>query len=256
MRTQYAGPRASVYGVDVRQLWVRPVRTAGLMLVIGATVSAATTVAVTAIRVRRSERRHQLPAMRQPGSADAIVVFGARVYPDRPSEDLAQRLNHAVMLWRTGVAPVIAVSGGVDGELDEVAVMGDYLLQAGVPASAIAPARPGGNTRETLQAVSQLQGRRYVAVSSPYHSYRIEAEARRQHLAVTTDCPARCAEAAHPRLLTVRRRSEVIGVLFYTLPDGLATQVRHRLGRLRHTLPHVLAGTYRSHVLEVRAAQS
>lgn len=142
------------------------------------------------------------------------------------------------MRWRGG--------GGGDG---------DYLLQAGVPASAIAPARPGGNTRETLQAVSQLPGRRYVAVSSPYHSYRIEAEARRQHLAVTTDCPARCAEAAHPRLLTARRQRGDRRVVLHP-SHGLATQVRHRLGRLRHTLPHVLAGTYRSHVLEVRAAQS
>ena len=160
------------------------------------------------------------------------------------------------MLYRAQVAPMIAVSGGMDGDLDEVEGMSDYLLSLGVPPEAIIPARPGGNTRETIHAISQLAGQHFVAVSSPFHSYRIEAEARRQHLEVTTDCPARTAESANPKLLAVRRHSEVVGVILYALPAPLAAVIRTRLGRLRYTLPHVLAGTYRSHVLEVRAARS
>ena len=235
---------------------MHPVVKVATVVVTGATLISATAVAVSAIRVRRSERRHLSPAVRQPGSADAILVFGARVNPDRPSDELAPRLDHAVMLWRAGVAPIIAVSGGIDGELDEVQVMSDHLVRAGVPSNSIVAARPGGNTRETLQTVARLPGARYAAVSSPFHSYRIESEARRQHLQVATDCPARTAEYAIPKLLAMRRRSEVIAVIIYALPAPLAAAIRTRLGRLRHTLPHVLAGTYRSHVLEVRAARS
>lgn len=237
-------------------MWVQHMGAVALVVMTSAMLTAATSVAVIANRVRRSEARHQRPATRQPGSADAIVVFGARVNPDGPCDELAERLDHAVTLWRTGVAPTIAVSGGMDGELDEVQVMTDYLVRNGVPSPAITPARPGGNTRQTLQAVSHLPGHRYVAVSSPFHAYRIETEARRQHLDVTTDCPARTAESANPKLLAVRRRSEVIGVIFYMLPAPLAALIHSRVGRLRHTLPHLLAGTYRSHVLEVRAARS
>lgn len=217
----------------------------GLAAIVGTVVTGM--VGVTAYRVRRSELRHGQPSLRVPGAADAIVVFGARVHPDRPSPELARRLDHAIELWRAGVAPVIAVSGGIDGDLDEVVVMSEYLVQQGVPVEAVVPARPGGNTRETLRAVAQLDGRRFVAVSSPYHSYRIEAEARRAHVAVVTDCPATTPEYRSQRLARVRRRSEVVGVLFYALPDPVAVVVRRRVGRLRHTVPDRLAGIHRTH---------
>jgi uncharacterized SAM-binding protein YcdF (DUF218 family) len=208
----------------------------------GVAAIAAGVVGVTAYRVQRSERSHRQASERRPDSADVIVVFGAQVLPDRPSRELASRLDHAVELWRARVAPIIAASGGIDGELDEVAIMMDYLAQAGVPDEAIMPARPGGNTRETLQTVATLDGRRFVAVSSPYHSYRIEAEARRQHLDVVADCPATTPECRHPRLAKIRRRSEVLGVLFYAVPDPAAVTIRRWVGRLRHTVPHRLAG--------------
>lgn len=227
----------------------------GALALTGAMVVAGAVVGVTAVRVRRSERRHLQPSERRPDSADAIVVFGAHAYPDRPSRELACRLDHGIELWRAGVAPVIAVSGGIDGDLDEVEVMADYLRRCGVPAAAVVPARPGGNTRQTLQAVAGLPGQRFVAVSSPYHSYRIEAESRRQQVEVITDCPAVTAEYSSERLVKVRRRSEVLGVLFYAIPDPVAVAIRRRVGRLRHTVPHRLAGTYRTHVRQVKPRQ-
>lgn len=214
-----------------------------MLSVSGATVVAVAIVGVTSLRVWRAERRHLRPSVRVPGSADALVVFGAQAYPEGPSRELACRLDHAVALWRAGVAPAIAVSGGIDAHSDEVVVMAEYLARSGVPDGAIIRARPGNNTRETLRTVAGLEGRRFVAVSSPYHSYRIEAEARRVGLDLVTDCPATTAEYRSARLARVRRATEVLGVIFYAIPDPVAVALRQRVGRLRHTLPHVLAGT-------------
>ena len=44
---------------------------------------------------------------------DAIVVLGAAQYNGRPSPVLRARLNHALRLYRDGLAPHIIVTGGV-----------------------------------------------------------------------------------------------------------------------------------------------
>src|ERR1700709_295269 len=44
--------------------------------------------------------------------ADAIAVFGAAEYSGRPSPVLHARLDHAVMLYRLQIAPVIVTLGG------------------------------------------------------------------------------------------------------------------------------------------------
>ncbi len=48
---------------------------------------------------------------RQP--VDAIVVLGAAQYNGRPSPVLRARLDHALGLYRDGVAPLVVVTGGV-----------------------------------------------------------------------------------------------------------------------------------------------
>jgi uncharacterized SAM-binding protein YcdF (DUF218 family) len=47
---------------------------------------------------------------RQP--ADAIVVMGAAQYDGRPSPVFAARIDHAIDLFRAGVAPQLVVTGG------------------------------------------------------------------------------------------------------------------------------------------------
>lgn len=44
--------------------------------------------------------------------ADAIVVLGAAQYNGVPSPVLRQRLDHALDLYREGVAPLVVVTGG------------------------------------------------------------------------------------------------------------------------------------------------
>src|SRR6185369_9765643 len=90
--------------------------------------------------------------------ADAIVVLGAAQYVGRPSPVLRARLDHAVELWRRGLAPRIIFTGGF-GEHDttsEAAVAERYAIDHGVPARAILIENRGRSTIESLRRVATL----------------------------------------------------------------------------------------------------
>jgi uncharacterized SAM-binding protein YcdF (DUF218 family) len=209
---------------------------------------------VVSSRVNRSERIHLADTLPASGSADAIVIFGATVTEAGPCHELRVRLDHALKLWRHGVAPLLIVTGGQVGDIDEVSAMAAYLAAHGAPPEAIIEARPGANTRRSLRALKPLPYRQYVAVSTPSHSYRIAAEARRQGLSVAVNCPATTPEMADPRMHAARVRSEVLAVMLYAMPDPVAVAVLAALGRWRHSLPHVAAGRLRlRHASQPRA---
>src|SRR5215467_5613044 len=67
--------------------------------------------------------------------ADAIVVFGAAEYDGRPSPIYKARLDHAVELYRSGLAPIVIATGGAgaDPRFSEGEVGRNYLLAQGVP---------------------------------------------------------------------------------------------------------------------------
>ncbi len=71
--------------------------------------------------------------------ADIIVVLGAAEYRGKPSPVLRARLDHALMLYKKGLAPRILTTGGAGG--DPVYTEGDvgrsYLVGQGVPSEAI-----------------------------------------------------------------------------------------------------------------------
>src|SRR5438477_12144041 len=71
--------------------------------------------------------------------ASAIVVLGAAQYVGRPSPVLRARIDHAIDLWRRGLAPRIIFTGG-SGNHDttsEAAVGQRYAIARGIPARAI-----------------------------------------------------------------------------------------------------------------------
>jgi uncharacterized SAM-binding protein YcdF (DUF218 family) len=177
-----------------------------------------------------------------PPAADALVVFGAAAAASGPSPELRSRLDHALRLWRIGAAPVVMVSGGVTGDIDEVEVMTRYLVGRGVPEDVVIPARPGDNTRASLQALARLGDRRYVAVSSPYHAFRIRSEARRQHVRVTVSTPPSTPETRHRATHRAALACELAAVLWYLLPAAWARRLDTGPGTLRHVLPRVLSG--------------
>ena len=117
--------------------------------------------------------------------ATAIVVLGAAQYVGRPSPVLRARLDHAIALWRAGLAPRMIVTGGRgDGDTtSEAAVSRRYALRRGVPDSAIVLENTGRTTRESLQGVVAIMNgqrrRDVILVSDPFHMLRLSILARR-----------------------------------------------------------------------------
>lgn len=119
-------------------------------------------------------------------ASDAIVVLGAAQYWGKPSPVLKARLDHAVGLWRRGMAPRVVLTGGVGvgDTTSEAAVSRKYVVGEGIPDSAILLETTGRTTRESLRSVAvMLQARTHrrtvILVSDPFHMLRLDILARR-----------------------------------------------------------------------------
>ncbi len=143
-------------------------------------------LSVTFVQVWMASRRDEARP------SDAIIVLGAAEYDGRPSPVLAARLDHAVDLYRDGIAPVIVVTGGrVPGDrFTEAGVSADYLHKHAVPDTAILRETTGRTSGESLEAAARVleEGdmRRVVFVSDPNHSARIKAIAHEVGLDAVT----------------------------------------------------------------------
>jgi uncharacterized SAM-binding protein YcdF (DUF218 family) len=117
--------------------------------------------------------------------SDAIVVLGAAQYWGKPSPVLRARLDHAVELWRRGMAPRIVLTGGVGvgDTTSEAAVSRKYVIGEGIPDSAILLETTGRTTRESLRSVAVMlqsrDSRSVILVSDPFHMLRLDILARR-----------------------------------------------------------------------------
>lgn len=178
---------------------------------------------VTWLRIRRAG--HRVPTELLP-EADAIVVFGAALYADGPSPTLRLRTLHAGELYRRGLAPRVVCSGAVGRTGSEPAAMAALLREQGVPESALVLDEDGVTTRATIASLGLLGAgtwRTILAVSSPFHVFRIVEEARRRGIAAHP-APAWRAPAADRasalRLLAFDARQharEVVGVWAYRM---------------------------------------
>jgi len=116
--------------------------------------------------------------------AHAIVVLGAAQYDGKPSPVLRARVDHAIELWRRGLAPVLFMTGG-RGHGDttsEAAVERRYAIANGVPPAAILMEQESRSTSESLRIVADMLGkdrRAVILVSDPFHMLRLAILARR-----------------------------------------------------------------------------
>jgi uncharacterized SAM-binding protein YcdF (DUF218 family) len=141
--------------------------------------------------------------------ADAIVVFGAKVELDgRASITLADRVATAAELYRSGLAPKVIMSGGVEPSgLDETVVMRDLAEDLGVPRSAIVLDPQGVTTSATVQNTTRMFSEegiaRVLAVSQYYHLTRIKLAYARDGVDVWT-VPSRATPIPQNQDLAVR----------------------------------------------------
>jgi uncharacterized SAM-binding protein YcdF (DUF218 family) len=118
---------------------------------------------------------------------DAIVVLGAAQYDGRPSAIYAARLEHAVDLYRDGVAPVIVFTGGNEpgDRFTEGGSGARWAVEHGIPQAATLKEETSRTTYENLAGAKKvLDSRlkrgdrpRIVVVSDPFHMFRAMKQA-------------------------------------------------------------------------------
>jgi vancomycin permeability regulator SanA len=185
---------------------------------LGAVVlSAVLVVAATVVRVWQVAREDNRP------HSDAIVVLGASQYNGRPSEVFASRLQHALDLYKAGVAPrVVTVGGNRKGDQYTEAGSGaQWLQQRGVPASALFPVEKGSDTLQSMQAASvvfkQHNWHSAVLVTDPWHELRSQKMAQDQGITAATS-PTHSGPAVRTRATELRYIArETAGYLYYRL---------------------------------------
>ena len=170
--------------------------TGGLLVLLVAWVASALAVVD---RGRRDEAR----------PADAIIVLGAAQYSGRPSPVLRARLDHAIKLWKQGLAPMLVLTGGTGAgdTTSEAAVGKRYAIRQGVPARAIHMETKGRTTMESLQGVADLgelgEHPSVILVSDPFHMLRLSILARRLGMTPLTS-PTRTSPISDNRSQVVR----------------------------------------------------
>lgn len=127
----------------------------------------------------------------QAAPADAIGVLGAAEYDGRPSPVFRARLDHALVLYHRGIAPLIITLGGPGGDqYTEGSVGREYLMSKGVPETAIIAETESRNTEESarrIAVIARANGlRRLVVVSDDTHMFRIHAICAAKGLDVLT----------------------------------------------------------------------
>lgn len=139
------------------------------------------------VRITRVSREDQA------APADAIAVFGAAQYVGHPSPVLHARLDHAISLYRKGLAPLIITLGGAADDRtghSEGGVGRDYLLAHGIPLAHIIAETESVDTEQQVMALAALAGdrhlRRVIAVSDGTHLFRIRELCRHEGLDVLT----------------------------------------------------------------------
>lgn len=164
---------------------VFPKRKVRLLWVILPLLVIASVLAFLAHAIVRDSRPRQLRP------ADVIIVFGAAEYAGRPSPVYRARLDHAYLLFRQGLAPVIITSGGAaaDPHYSEGGVGHDYLAHRGVPDMALIAETQASDTAESADRVAVImranQMKTCIAVSDAYHVFRIRKMLEREGLEVS-----------------------------------------------------------------------
>ena len=135
-------------------------------------------IALAAEVIHVAERIAHQSTVDEAQPADIIMVLGAAEYRGKPSPVLRARLDHALALYRKGMAPRILTTGGAGGDpvYTEGAVGRAYLVSRGVPSEAIVVDAEGGSTIYSTASASEIMRRMAlrscILVSDGYHIFR------------------------------------------------------------------------------------
>lgn len=163
---------------------------------------------------------------------DAIVVLGAAQYAGRPTQLLANRLDHARVLLQRGISQhIITVGGKQPGDVTTEAQAGvRYLRNRGVGRAALVPVPVGSDTWTSMQAVVRRCQQRgwssITIVSDPAHLARAAAMARRLGLTARVSGTVKGSGSKVTAAYVAR---ESVGLMWFWTQNWLPAGVRSRL---------------------------
>jgi len=108
-------------------------------------------------------------------NVDAIIILGAGVWNgDTPSPMLNDRLLQGIELYKLGAAPKLLMSGDHGRvDYDEVNVMKNFAIQAGIDSEDIFMDHAGFSTYESVYRAKEIFGvQKVIIVTQGYHLYR------------------------------------------------------------------------------------
>lgn len=106
--------------------------------------------------------------------ADCILILGAKIWGDKPSPMLNDRIQVGINLYLDGVAPKIIMSGDHGRkDYDEVNVMKKFAIDKGVPSEDIFMDHAGFSTYDSIyRAKAIFQSKKIIIVTQEYHLSR------------------------------------------------------------------------------------
>ena len=117
----------------------------------------------------------------EPSPADAIIVLGSRLHADGSLSGVGEeRVNAGVALWKLGLAPVLALTGGRDvlgrAPIPEAVALARRAQALGVPESALRIESESTNTADNARFTAKIllreNRRRVWVVTQPFHLRR------------------------------------------------------------------------------------
>lgn len=156
---------------------------------------------------------------------DAIVVLGAAQFDGTPSPVLQNRLDHALVLYRAGVAPILVTVGGSrPGDRFTEATAGrNYLHAKGVPWERIKAVRSGDDTFNSASAVARWARTQdistFTVVSDRAHVARASTILQSYGFSVHSSAPQRGAGSAMTWQYVARETAGLLRFWFFKDSD-------------------------------------
>lgn len=161
---------------------------------------------------------------------DCILVLGAGVRNGAPSAMLRDRIDGGVELYLAGASPKIIMSGDHGRkDYDEVNVMKDEAIVAGVPSADVFMDHAGFSTYESMYRAKEIFGAdKIIIVTQQYHLYRsiyIAEQLGIEAYGVSAD-PRRYRGAVYRELREVlARNKDVVKCIFKPEPTYLGEAI-------------------------------
>ncbi len=152
---------------------------------LGLATAGAFTVIILAYIVSFGHTDHRRPA-------DAVVILGAKVYPDgSPCDALIDRLETGIETYKQGLVEYLIMTGARDPNgHDEPTVMARYAVAQDVPAERIILDHSGTNTSTSAAGCREIADEwgftRLLAVTQYFHCARVQLAFERADLTCAT----------------------------------------------------------------------